>query len=64
MDGGDGMKRNTGTGIKGVYKQPGSSYQARITVDGIEYHLGMFRTKWEAKRVFDEAWLNKHNWKI
>lgn len=47
-------KRNVTSGFRGVDK-PTIRWRARIVVNGVRHHLGMFDSKEAAGRAFDEA---------
>lgn len=52
-------RRNT-TGYKGVKQASPNRWQARIRVDGELLHLGLFKTKYEAAKAYNEAALRYH----
>jgi hypothetical protein len=53
--------RNSRTGLKGVFTTThGKPYRSSITAEGIDYHLGTFETKHEARAAYQEAALELH----
>lgn len=50
-----GPRRNSSTGVRGVFPLPSGRYRAKINVRGRAHHLGVFGTIAEASAAYDAA---------
>lgn len=49
------VRRDSASGLKGVFRHQSGRFRAKIKVDGRQIHLGYFTTMEEAKNAYNEA---------
>jgi hypothetical protein len=56
----NGMNRHSVRNLKGVQKERTGRFRAAITSRGFRHHIGVFDTREEAARAYDEAAMRLH----